>query len=114
VNSIPAFSACGASAGYRRAPTVFPQAIGLAATWNAPLLHQVVTAIGTEGRVHYEQSVAAGRHGMFEGLEFRTPNINIFRDPRWGRGQEIYGEDPFLTGRTAVAYVAGMQGGNPK
>ena len=70
--------------------------------------------IGTEGRAKYNMAVRAGRRRIFEGLTFWSPNINIFRDPRWGRGQETYGEDPFLTGRMAVAFVTGMQGDDPK
>lgn len=93
--------------------TVFPQAIGMAATWDTHLLHQVADVISTEARAKHNDAVS---HGIFEhfGLDFWAPNINIFRDPRWGRGQETYGEDPFLTGRMAVAFVSGLQGDNPK
>jgi beta-glucosidase len=94
--------------------TVFPQAIALGATWDAPLLHEVATVISTEARAHHHEAVRQGRHDIFEGLTFWSPNINIFRDPRWGRGQETYGEDPFLTGRMGIAFVTGMQGDNPK
>ncbi len=94
--------------------TVFPQAIALGATWDAPLLHDVATVIGTEARAKHHEAVRQGRHNIFEGLTFWSPNINIFRDPRWGRGQETYGEDPFLTGRMGVAFVTGLQGDNPK
>jgi len=94
--------------------TVFPQAIALAATWDAPLLHQVATVIGTEARAKHHEAVRQGRRDIFEGLTFWSPNINIFRDPRWGRGQETYGEDPFLTARMGVAFVTGLQGDNPK
>jgi beta-glucosidase len=94
--------------------TVFPQAIALAATWDVPLLHDVATVIGTEARAKHHEAVRQGRHNIFEGLTFWSPNINIFRDPRWGRGQETYGEDPFLTGRMGVAFVTGLQGDNPK
>jgi beta-glucosidase len=94
--------------------TVFPQAIALSATWDAPLLHDVATVIGTEARAKHHEAVRQGRRHIFEGLTFWSPNINIFRDPRWGRGQETYGEDPFLTARMGVAFVTGLQGDNPK
>ena len=96
--------------------TVFPQAIGLAATWDAGLIHQEADAIATEARAIHNDYVA--RHNgdslIHLGLNFFTPNINIFRDPRWGRGQETYGEDPFLTGQIAVAFISGLQGDDPK
>ena len=94
--------------------TVFPQAIGMAAAFNRQLLHEVAAAIAAEGRAKYN---AARRHedrGMYKGITFWSPNINIFRDPRWGRGQETYGEDPYLTGRLAVAFITGLQGDDPK
>jgi beta-glucosidase len=94
--------------------TVFPQAIALGATWDAPLLHQVATVIGTEARAKHHEAVRQGRRDIFEGLTFWSPNINIFRDPRWGRGQETYSEDPFLTAHMGVAFVTGLQGDNPK
>jgi beta-glucosidase len=94
--------------------TVFPEPIGIAATFDVPLTHEMATAIGTEGRAKHNQAVRAGRRDILEGLDFWAPNINIFRDPRWGRGQETYGEDPFLTARMAVAFVTGMQGDDPK
>jgi len=94
--------------------TVFPQAIGLAATWDPDLIHQMATVIGIEARAHHHDAVAHGRRDLFEGLTFWSPNINIFRDPRWGRGQETYGEDPFLTARMGVAFVEGLQGDDPK
>src|SRR5579863_8541376 len=94
--------------------TEFPEPIGLAATFDAPAIHQMAIAIGTEGRIKHAQDVRAGHSNIFEGLDFWAPNINIFRDPRWGRGQETYGEDPFLTGRMAVAFVTGMQGDDPR
>jgi beta-glucosidase len=93
--------------------TSFPEPIGLAATFDAPAIHGMAMAIGTEGRILHAQAVRAGHSDIFEGLDFWAPNINIFRDPRWGRGQETYGEDPFLTGRLAVAFVTGMQGEDP-
>src|SRR5271154_6501586 len=94
--------------------TEFPEPIGLAATFDTAAIHQMAIAIGTEGRIKHVQAVRAGDSGLFQGLDFWAPNINIFRDPRWGRGQETYGEDPFLTGRLAVAFVTGMQGDDPK
>jgi beta-glucosidase len=94
--------------------TVFPQAIGLAATFDTDLMHQVATTISDEARAKYNDFERRGMHGRYEGLTFWSPNINIFRDPRWGRGQETYGEDPFLTSRMGVAFVRGMQGDDPK
>jgi len=93
--------------------TNFPQVIGMAATWDAPLVHRMGETISTEARAKYNQAMRDNDHEMFFGLTFWAPNINIFRDPRWGRGQETYGEDPFLTGRMAVAFVTGMQGTDP-
>ncbi len=90
--------------------TNFPQVIGMAATWDTPLVHQMAQTISTEARAKYNQAMRDDQHEMFFGLTFWAPNINIFRDPRWGRGQETYGEDPFLTGRMGVAFVSGMQG----
>jgi beta-glucosidase len=90
--------------------TVFPQAIGLAATWNASLLHQVAATIGTEARAKNAEALRRGIHAMYYGLDFWSPNINIFRDPRWGRGQETFGEDPFLTSRMGVSFIEGLQG----
>jgi len=94
--------------------TVFPEPIGLAATFDVPLIHDMAVGIGTEARAKHNQAVRAGRRDIMEGLDFWSPNINIFRDPRWGRGQETYGEDPFLTGRMGVAFVTGLQGDDPK
>src|SRR5438477_3934515 len=94
--------------------TVFPEPIGLAATFDVPLIHDMAVVIGTEARAKHNQAVRAGRRDTMEGLDFWSPNINIFRDPRWGRGQETYGEDPFLTGRMGVAFVTGLQGDDPK
>src|SRR5882724_4163 len=93
--------------------TVFPEPIGLAATFDSPLIHEMAIVIGTEARAKHNQAVRAGRRDIMEGLDFWSPNINIFRDPRWGRGQETYGEDPFLTGRMGVAFVTGLQGDDP-
>jgi beta-glucosidase len=93
--------------------TVFPQAIGLAATWDTDLIHRVAEVISTEARAKYNDAIQHGNTGRYFGLTFWSPNINIFRDPRWGRGQETYGEDPFLTGRIGVAFVSGLQGDDP-
>jgi beta-glucosidase len=100
-----------AFAGYA---TNFPQVIGMSATWDTTLVHHMAETISTEARAKYNQAMRDNDHEMFFGLTFWAPNINIFRDPRWGRGQETYGEDPFLTGRMAVAFVTGMQGTDPK
>jgi beta-glucosidase len=94
--------------------TVFPEPIGLAATFDAPLIHEMAVVISIEARAKHNQAVRAGRRDIMEGLDFWSPNINIFRDPRWGRGQETYGEDPFLTARMGVAFVTGLQGDDPK
>ena len=93
--------------------TEFPEPIGLAATFDAPGVHAMAIDIGVEGRIKHVQDVKAGHDGIMGGLDFWAPNLNIFRDPRWGRGQETYGEDPFLTSRMAVAFVTGMQGDDP-
>ena len=94
--------------------TVFPQAIGIAATFDAPLVHEMAVVIGNEGRAKHHQFARQGKRGRYQGLTFWSPNINIFRDPRWGRGQETYGEDPHLTGRLGVAFVKGLQGDDPR
>ena len=96
-----------ARAGYA---TVFPQAIGMAATWDPAMVHSMGDVISAEARAKYNQAQREGNHRIFYGLTFWSPNINIFRDPRWGRGQETYGEDPFLTGRMGVAFIEGVQG----
>lgn len=93
--------------------TVFPQAIGLAATWDTPLMHEVATTISTEARAKNAEALRHGNHSIYFGLDIWSPNINIFRDPRWGRGQETYGEDPLLTSRMGVAFVEGLQGNDP-
>src|ERR1700683_1001322 len=93
--------------------TVFPQAIGLAASWDLSLMHEIADTISTEARAKYNEAQHSGNYGRYYGLTFWSPNINIFRDPRWGRGQETYGEDPFLTSRMAVAFIQGMQGNDP-
>src|SRR6202050_1191529 len=94
--------------------TEYPEPIGLAATFDAPGIHTMAGQIGIEGRIKHVQNQREGHTGIMGGLDFWSPNLNIFRDPRWGRGQETYGEDPFLTGRMGVAYVTGLQGDNPK
>ena len=95
--------------------TVFPQAIGMAATWDAPLIHDEADVIATEARAKFNDFISQhdGSSTRYHGLTFWTPNINIFRDPRWGRGQETYGEDPFLTARIGVAFIRGLQGDYP-
>jgi beta-glucosidase len=98
----------------RDGTTEFPEPIGLAATFDADAIHRMAIVIGTEGRASYVRGMRDGHSDIFEGLDFWAPNINIFRDPRWGRGQETYGEDPFLTARMGVAFVTGIQGDDPK
>ncbi len=90
--------------------TVFPQAIGLAATFDEPFLRRVATAISDEARAKHHDFVRRGKRGRYQGLTYFSPNVNLYRDPRWGRGQETYGEDPYLTGRLGVAFIEGMQG----
>ncbi|HWY69031.1 MAG TPA: glycoside hydrolase family 3 C-terminal domain-containing protein [Terriglobales bacterium] len=95
--------------------TVFPQAIGLAATFDEPLMHRIGDVISTEFRAkYYHDRHPDGASGWYRGLTVWSPNINIFRDPRWGRGQETYGEDPFLTSRMGIAFITGLQGDDPK
>jgi len=94
--------------------TMFPQAIGMAATFDENLLYKVAGVISTEGRAKYHESQRKGDHDIYKGLTFWSPNINIFRDPRWGRGHETYGEDPYLTGRLGVAFIKGLQGNDKK
>jgi len=94
--------------------TVFPQAIGMAATWDPDLIFREADVISTEARAKHHESLRQGQRGIYQGLTFWSPNINIFRDPRWGRGQETYGEDPYLTARIGVAFVKGLQGNDPK
>jgi beta-glucosidase len=125
VNEAPAIGRLGVPAynwwneclhGVARAgrATVFPQAIGLAATWDADLLLRVATAISDEARAKHHDFVRRGKRGIYQGLTFWSPNINLFRDPRWGRGMETYGEDPYLTGTLAVAFIRGLQGDDPR
>jgi beta-glucosidase len=94
--------------------TVFPQAIALAAVFDEDFIEEVAQAISDEARAKYNEAVKQGNRGQYWGLTFWTPNINIFRDPRWGRGQETYGEDPYLTSRTGLAFVRGLQGKDPE
>jgi beta-glucosidase len=95
--------------------TVFPQAIGMAATWDRELIQKVASAIGDEGRAKYHAALRRnGFTSQYQGLNMWSPNVNIFRDPRWGRGQETWGEDPFLTGEMASSFVKGLQGDDPK
>ncbi|MBL8879327.1 MAG: glycoside hydrolase family 3 C-terminal domain-containing protein [Phycisphaerales bacterium] len=121
VNSAPAIERLGVPAydywseclhGVARAgeATVFPQCIGLAATWNPELVEEIAHAIAIEGRAKFHEAQRKGNVGIYRGLTFFTPNINIFRDPRWGRGHETYGEDPYLTSRMGVAFIRGLQG----
>lgn len=93
--------------------TVFPQAIGMAATFDVPLMDAVSNAISDEARAKHHEFAARGQRGRYQGLTFWSPNINIFRDPRWGRGQETYGEDPYLTSRMGLSFVRGLQGDDP-
>ncbi len=90
--------------------TVFPQAIGLAATFDGPLVKQVASVISDEARAKHHEALRQGDHSIYKGLTFWSPNVNIFRDPRWGRGHETYGEDPCLTGKLGVAFIQGIQG----
>jgi len=94
--------------------TVFPQAIGLAATWNARLVHRMAAATSDEARAKHHEALRQGNRDRYAGLTFWSPNVNIFRDPRWGRGQETYGEDPYLAARMGVAFIRGLQGDDPK
>jgi beta-glucosidase len=94
--------------------TEYPEPIGLAATFDSPGIYTMAAQIGVEGRIKHVQNARDGHTGLMGGLDFWSPNLNIFRDPRWGRGQETYGEDPFLTARMGVAYVRGLQGDNPR
>ena len=125
VNNAPAIDRLGVPAyewwneglhGVARAgiATVFPQAIGLAATWDENLIHNVADVVSTEARAKHHEAVRNNDFGRYKGLTFWSPNINIFRDPRWGRGQETWGEDPYLTGKLGTAFVKGMQGDDPK
>jgi beta-glucosidase len=118
LNSAPAIDRLGIPAydwwneALHGVATVFPQAIGLAAMWDENQLHRVATAISDEARAKHHEFVRQGQRGRYQGLTFRSPNI--FRDPRWDRGMETYGEDPYLTGRMGIAFIQGMQGDDPK
>jgi len=125
VNNAPAIERLGIPAyewwnealhGVARAglATVFPQAIGLAAMWDEKQLLEVASVISDEARAKHHEFVRQGRRGRYQGLTFWSPNINIFRDPRWGRGMETYGEDPYLAGRLGIAFIRGLQGDDPK
>jgi beta-glucosidase len=94
--------------------TVFPQAIGMAAMWDNDIMFDIATTISDEARAKHHEFASRGKRGYYNGLTFWTPNINIFRDPRWGRGMETYGEDPFLSGELAVNFIKGLQGNDPK
>ena len=114
--NIPAYNwwnECLHGVGRAGIATVFPQAIGMAASWNKQLLGEVGKVISDEARAKYNKFQELGKTDIYYGLTFWTPNINIFRDPRWGRGQETYGEDPFLTGELAVSFIKALQGDNP-
>ena len=114
---VPAYgwwSECLHGVGRSGRATVFPQCTGLAATFDATLVHEIADAISTEARAKHHDAVRRGFRGQCAGLTFWTPNINIYRDPRWGRGQETYGEDPYLTSRLGVAFVKGLQGDDPR
>jgi beta-glucosidase len=125
INNAPAIERLGIPAynwwnealhGIARSPypaTSFPQAIGMAATWNTDAIRRTAEYVSDEGRAIYHDSSKKGKTGIFLGLTYWTPNINIFRDPRWGRGQETYGEDPFLTGAVGSSFVKGLQGDDP-
>ena len=113
---IPAYNwwnECLHGVGRAGVATVFPQAIGLAATWNTDLMGEVALAISDEGRAKHHEMNRRGIRHIYTGLTFWSPNINIFRDPRWGRGQETYGEDPYLTAQMGVVFVKGLQGDDP-
>ena len=126
MNSAPAIERLGIPAynwwneclhGVARSPypvTSFPQAIGMAATWNTEAVRQMADYASEEGRAIFHDSSRKGKPEIYRGLTYWSPNINIFRDPRWGRGQETYGEDPFLTGAIGTAFVTGLQGDDPK
>jgi beta-glucosidase len=126
LNSAPAIERLGVPAynwwneclhGVARTPykvTVYPQAIAMAATWDKNSIHTMGDYTSDEGRAIYNESIKNDKHGIYLGLTYWTPNINIFRDPRWGRGQETYGEDPYLTGEMGRAFVTGLQGNDPK
>jgi beta-glucosidase len=94
--------------------TVFPQAIGMAATFDRDMMFRMADVTSTEARAKYNDYISRDLHGIYQGLTFWSPNINIFRDPRWGRGHETYGEDPYLTGEMGVQFIRGLQGDDPR
>lgn len=94
--------------------TMFPQAIGMAAAFDEALMNQAAEVVSTEARAKYHEFQRKGDHDIYKGLTLWSPNVNIFRDPRWGRGHETYGEDPYLTGRLGVAFIKGLQGNDEK
>lgn len=93
--------------------TLFPQAIGLAASFDEELVAEMADIIATEGRAKYNMHVKYGDRDIYKGLTYWAPNVNIFRDPRWGRGHETYGEDPYLTSRLGVRFIQALQGDDP-
>ena len=93
--------------------TVFPMPVGMAASFDAPLMGRIATSISDEARAKFHEFQRQGKRNIYQGLTFWTPNINLFRDPRWGRGMETYGEDPYLTGSMAVEFIKGLQGDDP-
>jgi beta-glucosidase len=93
--------------------TVFPQAIGMAAAFDPDMMEEIGDAIAQEGRAKYNAQIAHGDRDIYKGITFWSPNVNIFRDPRWGRGHETYGEDPYLSGRLGVRFIKGLQGDGP-
>lgn len=114
---IPAYNwwnECLHGVGRSGLATVFPQAIGMAAMWDAEEMFAIATAISDEARAKHHDYASNGKRGIYQGLTFWSPNINIFRDPRWGRGMETYGEDPYLTAETAIPFIKGLQGDDPK
>ncbi|MBY9012765.1 MAG: glycoside hydrolase family 3 C-terminal domain-containing protein [Candidatus Lokiarchaeota archaeon] len=108
------WSECLHGVGFSGIATVFPQAIGLAASFDLDLMRRVATAISDEGRAKHHEAVRTNQRKIYQGLTFWSPNVNIFRDPRWGRGQETYGEDPYLTSKLGVVFVKVLQGDHPK
>ncbi|MFZ0547832.1 MAG: glycoside hydrolase family 3 C-terminal domain-containing protein [Candidatus Promineifilaceae bacterium] len=114
--SVPAYnwwSECLHGVARAGVATIFPQAIGLAATWNPELIFKIAVAISDEARAKHHEAIRRDIREIYTGLTFWSPNVNIFRDPRWGRGQETYGEDPYLTASLGVPFVKGLQGDDP-
>ncbi len=94
--------------------TVFPQSIGMAASFDRDMMFRMAEVTSDEARAKYHDFESRDKRGMYQGLTFWSPNINIFRDPRWGRGHETYGEDPYLTGELGVQFIKGLQGDDPR